>query len=122
MAERVAGRMELTYNGKTVNAVGNFTFNLGQPKREGKVGPDRFHGYSEMPQIPSCNGEIRDGSALDVTNEILNMKGATLVLETANGKKYLFEDAFYTGDGNGETEEGKFQFETQAASATELPA
>ena len=116
----IAGRLDITINGNTVNAVGNFTLNLGQPKREFLVGPDRIHGYSEKPQPPKIAGEIRDGDALSVTNDILNMKDATVVAFAANGKKYMYENATYTGDGNIETEEGKVQFECGAMSATEI--
>ena len=120
MTDLIAGKLEITQNGKTLNAVGSFTLNLGQPKREMLVGPDRVHGYSEMPQAPSISGEIRDSDSLSIVNDILNMKGATVVAAVANGKSYMFEEAVYTGDGNLETEEGKVQFEAGAESATEV--
>jgi hypothetical protein len=120
MADLIAGKMEMTSNGEVVNCVGGFTLNLGQPKREMLVGPDRIHGYKELPQPPSVSGEIRDSDSLNVTNAILNMDGATLVFTVANGKQYMFENAVYTGDGNIETDEGKIQFEAQAMSGTEI--
>ena len=116
----IAGFLEITINGNILNAIGNFTINLGQPKREFLTGPDRVHGYSEMPQAPKISGEIRDGSALNATNEILNMVDATVVATVANGKKYMFERATYCADGNIETEEGKIQFEAGAMSAVEI--
>jgi len=120
MSDLIAGRLEITVNGKILNAIGNFTLNLGRPKREMQAGPDRVHGHSEMPQPPSISGEIRDGSALNATNDILDMNDATVVATVANGKKYMFERAVYTGDGNIETEEGKIQFEVGAMSAQEI--
>lgn len=116
----IAGHLEITVNGKVLNAIGNFTLNLGRPKREMMVGSDRVHGYSEMPQAPTISGEIRDGSALKVVNDILLMDDATIVAIAANGKKYLFESAVYTGDGAIETEEGKIKFECGAMSAEEI--
>ena len=116
----IAGLLQITINGDTVNAVGSFTLNLGKPKREGMVGPDRVHGYKELPQIPKISGEIRDGSALNVTDEILNMKNATIVAHVANGKKYVFEEAYYCADGDIDTEEGKVQFEAEAKTDDEL--
>jgi len=120
MGNLIAGILEISVNGKNLNAIGSFTINLGQNKREGLAGPDRVHGYSEMPQVPSISGEIRDGDALSATNDILKMTGATIVATVANGKQYMFENAFYTGDGDIETEEGKIQFEAGAMSATEI--
>lgn len=116
----IAGKLDVTINGTTYNVIGNFTINLGQPKREFLVGPDRTHGYKELPQAPKVSGEIRDGSDLSVTNSLLNMKDATVVAFAANGKKYMFESATYSGDGNIESEEGKVQFECGAMSATEI--
>ena len=118
--KRIAGLLEITLNGKTVNAVGSFALNLGQPKRDMLVGPDRVHGHSEKPQAPSGKGEIRDGNALNITNQILNMVDATIVATVANGKKYSFSGCVYTGDGDGDTEEGKFQFEWGAVEAEEI--
>jgi hypothetical protein len=120
MSDLIAGALEITTNGKTVNAVGNFTLNLGRKKRDFLVGPDRVHGYSEKPQAPSIVGEIRDSDSLNVVNDILDLKDATVVAFVANSKKYMFEKATYTGDGNIETEEGKVQFQCGAMSATEV--
>lgn len=116
----IAGKLELTINGNTINVVGNFSLNLGLPKREFLVGPDRVQGYKEVPQVPKITGEVRDSRSLSVTNDILNMKNATVVAFAANGKKYMFESATYTGDGPIDTEEGKVQFECGAMSATEI--
>lgn len=116
----IAGYLEISLNGKTVNAVGSFKLNLGRRKRSWKTGPDRVHGYSEMPQVPSIVGSIRDGSALSVIDEILDMTDATIVATVANGKKYIFEEAAYDADGEIETEEGTVQFSAGAKSADEL--
>lgn len=115
-----AGRMELTIDGETYDAIGSFTLNLGADKREGLVGPDRVHGYKALPQIPSVKGEIRDGSIVQVTDKILNMADASIVIPVASGKTYSFEGAWYSGDGDIDTEDGKIQFEAQANSAEEI--
>lgn len=115
-----AGKLNIQLNGRAVDAIGDFTLNLGAGKREPLVGPDRVHGYSEMPQAPSIKGEIRDGSALDVKNEILGMTDATITATVANGKTYMFSEAFYTGDGEIGTEEGKIQLECGAMDAEEI--
>lgn len=120
MADLIAGFLEITSNGNIFNAVGNFTLNLGAKKREFLAGPDRVHGFSEKPQVPKISGEVRDSDSLNVTEDILNLKDATVVAHVANGKKYMFESAAYCGDGNIETDEGKIQFECGAMSATEV--
>ena len=119
---RRAGVINFQINGKVYDAVGSFTVNFGQPKREGLVGPDRVHGYKEMPQIPKLSGEIRDAADLDMKNEILNMTNGTVTVKFANGKTYMIEEAYYCADGNLETEEGKIQLEIEGMSAEEVPA
>jgi hypothetical protein len=120
MSDLIAGQLFITINGKTTNAVGSFTLNLGANKREGLAGPDRVHGYKEMPQVPGGKGEIRDSNSVRIVSEILNMTDATIVAKVANGKKYMYKNAWYSGDGDLDTEEGKIQFEWQSKTATEV--
>ena len=39
---------------------GTFTYHLGIPKREAVIGPDRVHGYKEMPQVAYIEGAITE--------------------------------------------------------------
>jgi hypothetical protein len=119
---RRGGFIQFKINGNTYDASGDFTYNYGAPKREGMVGPDRVHGYKELPQIPKISGMIRDGSALRVVNEILNATNATVTMELANGKTFMLESAWYCGDGDGTTEAGELQLEMEGLTATEVPA
>lgn len=109
---RVAGVMTIQANGIVLNAVGSFTYNLGQPKREYLVGPDRAHGYKEIPQIGSIEGEIRDSQDIVIT-DILNLVDATVTLTIASGKTIMCSNAAYCADGNGETEEGNIEFKVE---------
>jgi len=115
-----SGLLIVQANGNKFDLVGSFTLNLGQNKREGLIGPDGPHGHKAMPQFASIKGEVRDSSSLDVKNDVLNMEDATITAIVANDKTYMFEEAFYSGDGDIDTEEGKIQFEAQAISADEL--
>lgn len=118
--ERVAGVLEFSANGKPFNIAGEFTYHLGTPKREIIVGPDRVHGYSEVPQAPFIKGESRDSYSVDAKNDVFLLTDATLVLKLANGKRLLFEEAVYTGSGEGSTGEGKLNLEFGAKSAEEI--
>ena len=65
MAARRGGIISFAINGETQLAKGNFTYNLGAPKREGIVGMDRPHGFKATPQIPFIEGEITDAGTVD---------------------------------------------------------
>lgn len=109
---RVAGLITIQANGIVLNAVGSFTYNLGQPKREYLVGPSGLQGYKELPQIGSIEGEIRDSQEIVIT-DILNLVDAVITLTIASGKIIMCSNAAYCADGNGETEEGNIEFKVE---------
>jgi len=119
MAERVGGILFVKANGAQLRAKGSWTYNLGQPKREGIVGADQVHGYKELPQIPMIEGVITDSSQLDVV-ALLNTKDATLTLELANGKVIVLREAWFAGDGNVTTEEGEIAAKFEGISGEEV--
>ena len=121
MANRISGIIYLRIDGVRRNAKGNFTWNLGQPKREMIVGADGVHGFKEMPQVPFIEGEITDTSDLSVT-DLVNLTDVTVTLELANGKIIVLRNAVYTADGNVQTEEGNVQIRFEGVSAEELSA
>jgi hypothetical protein len=116
---RIGGMIEVKADGELYSAKGNFTVNLGRPKRDAVVGSDRVHGYKEMPQAPSLEGAITDNEDLSL-DTLLNLKDATVTVRLANGKIIVFKDAFYSGDGNMTTEEGEIEFKVSAMSAEEI--
>ena len=117
---RRAGTLSLQINGNIFDAVGNFSYNLGAPKREALVGPDRVHGFKELPQAPMIEGEIRDAKDLDLKNAILNAVDATVTITLANGKVVMLREAYYSGDGNIGTEEANVEFSFHGMSAEEI--
>ena len=117
---RIGGIMFLKIKGTQFRAKGNFTYNLGKPKREGIVGADEFHGYKETPQIPSIEGAITDSGDLKV-EDILDLTEGRATLDLANGKTIVLRDCYYAGDGNITTEEGEIELRLEGASAEEIP-
>lgn len=117
--KRVAGIIAVKINGEQVLAKGNFTYNLGKPKREAVVGADSTHGYKETPQVAFIEGEITDRS--DVSLETLvTTKDATVTLELGNGKIIVLRDAWFAADGTGNTEEGNVGVRFEGMSAEEV--
>jgi hypothetical protein len=103
--QRRGGTIFLKVAGEVYNAKGNFTYNLGRPKREAIVGHDTVHGYKELPQVPFIEGEITDRGTLDLEN-LVATEGVTVTLELANGKVIVLRDAWFAADGTGNSEEG----------------
>lgn len=116
---RRGGIIFLKVNSTQYSAKGNFTYNLGIPKREAIVGSDEVHGYKETPQVPFIEGEITDKDDLDLA-ALLAAKDATVTLELANGKVIALREAWFASEGTGNTEEGNIGVRFEGMSAEEI--
>lgn len=119
-ARRIGGIAYLKKDGKQLLMKGEFSYGLGTPEREGKLGIDGFHGYTEKPSIPFLEGEITDHQDLNLKEELGNFTSGTVTLELANGKTILLNEAFMTKPVEGETGEGKVAVRFEGTSAEEI--
>jgi hypothetical protein len=117
--QRRGGIIQLQVNGELQDAKGAFTYNLGRPKREAIVGADSTHGYKETPQVAFIEGEVTDRGTLDLA-ALVTISGATVTLELANGKVIVLRDAWYAGEGTGNTEEGNVAVRFEGKDAEEI--
>lgn len=119
MSQRRGGMIQLQVNGVIHDAKGNFTYNLGAPVRETINGADRTHGYKETPQAAFIEGEITDRGDLDL-KALVTLTGATVTLQLANGKVAVLREAWFSGEGTGNTEEGNIAVRFEGLSAQEI--
>lgn len=107
--QRRGGLISFKVGGRMLDAKGNFTYNMGVPKREAIVGADRVHGTREIPQVAFIEGEITD--ALDIDNAALaSLRDVTVFLEIGNGATLVGNNMSFSGtDGNIQTDEGNMQ-------------
>ena len=102
---RVAGTLAFLIDGENYLAKGNFTYNLGTPKREVVAGSGSIHGYTENPQPGMIDGEITVPRGMDVA-AFCRLDGVTLTLQLATGDVVSLPNAWFNGDGNVNTEQG----------------
>lgn len=107
--QRRSGIIQLQINGAIFDAKGNFSYNIGRPKREAIVGADKVHGYKEMPQVGFIEGEVTDSQTLDM-EVLVTAANAQVTLQLANGKVIVLRDAWYAAEGTGNSEDGNLQF------------
>lgn len=119
MSQRKGGVIQIQVAGVLYDAKGNFTYNLGRPKRDPIVGADSVHGFKETPQPAFLEGEFTDRGNLDL-NALVTMENATVTLGLANGKTVVFRDAWYSGDGTANTDEGNIAVRFDAKEAEEI--
>lgn len=116
---RVGGIIEVKVDGELFSAKGSWTYNLGKPKRDIVLGSDSVHGYKELPQEPFIEGVITDNEDMSL-EALVQVKDATVTLSLANGKIIVLRNAFFSGDGNGTTEEGEIAAKFSGLSAEEV--
>jgi len=117
--KRVGGIIELKIDGKIQSAKGNFTYNLGRPLRESVIGADTVHGYKETPQAAFIEGEITDREDLSL-EELVTTTDATVYLRLANTKVIVLRNAWFAGEGTGNTEEGNIAVRFEGMSGEEV--
>ncbi|TAH39292.1 MAG: phage tail protein [Planctomycetota bacterium] len=116
---RVAGIIRFKANGTQHRAKGNFSYNIGAPKREAVVGADAVHGYKETPQQPFIEGEITDSEDLKL-KDLVTLADGTITLELANGKLIALYEAWFAGDGTGQTQEANIAVRYEGMRAEEV--
>lgn len=117
--KRIGGIIELKVSGNQYQAKGNFTYNLGIPKKEMVVGSDAVHGYKELPQVPYIEGAITDSPDI-LISELRSLRDVTVILRLANGKVISLEESVEASDGDVTTEEGEAQVRFEGTRATEI--
>lgn len=121
MSQRRAGLIQITVDGALQDAKGNFTYNLGRPKREAVVGADGVHGYMEKAQVAFIEGEITDRGTLDLA-AFVNASNVSVHLALGNDKVVSMGNAWFAGEGTGNTEEGNIAVRWEAKRAEEVAA
>lgn len=119
MSQRRGGIIQVQLNGEVQEAKGNWTYNLGKPKREAIIGADGVHGFKETPQVAFIEGEITDSGTLDLAR-LAVMEDATVTLTLANGKVVALREAWFAGDGTGNTDEANVATRFEGAGADEI--
>lgn len=120
-SQRRAGIIYFKIDGNPFDAKGNFSYNLGAPKREAIVGADGVQGFKETPQVAFIEGELTDRSDLDL-NALVNSENNTVTLQLANGKTIVLRSAWYAHEGTVQTEESNIGLRFEGASGEEVAA
>jgi hypothetical protein len=116
---RRGGTIQVTIDGVRVDAKGNYSYNLGRPVRESIIGADGVHGYIERPQPAFIEGEITDRVDLDLA-ALVSATNISVHLELAIGKSIALRNAWFAGEGTGNSEEGNIAVRFEGQSGEEI--
>ena len=103
---RRAGAIYVKVDGALVEAKGDYSYNLGHPKREAIIGTDGVHGYKETQQVAFIEGATTDSQGLNL-EALAKQDNVTVTLELVNGKTIVLSDAWYAGEATTTTGEAE---------------
>ncbi|PCJ13801.1 MAG: phage tail protein [Gammaproteobacteria bacterium] len=118
-SQRIAGIFYVKIDGILQSAKGNFTYNLGAPKRSAVVGTHKVHGFKEEVQVAFLEGEFTDSSELDL-EKLVTLEGVDPSVELANGKVFVLRNAWYAGEGTVNTDEANVDVRFEADKGEEI--
>lgn len=81
--------------------------------REGKTGLSGGAGYTETPKLPYIEGVFYATEELS-TEDLQNLKNATVTAELANGRTYILSQAWYAGELKINAAEGTLPFKFES--------
>lgn len=119
MGQRIGGIAYLKWNGRQLALKGNFQVSPSATKRTGVAGQDGVHGYTEMPVVPSIQGDISLTADTSV-EELDAIEDATVTAELANGKTYVLREAWTESSHVIDTAEGKIAIKFEGVSCDEF--
>lgn len=125
MAKRITGRVEILVNGALVlNKEGAVANGIGESgkapfERTEVLGDGGFHGFTETPQIASCEVTITDRED-QLLGSLLALDDCTVIYRAARGGKvYTLNNAFCSGIANLTAGEGETPLVFKGAAWTE---
>lgn len=120
MAEKkIAGTCYLKVDGTQYTLAGKMNVSPSMIEREGKAGLSGVAGYKETPRVPFVEADLHTTD--DVSVETLDeVTSATVKVELANGKTYVFRDAWTTAAHEIDGAEGQVSVKFEAMEAQEI--
>ncbi|MBI3452935.1 MAG: phage tail tube protein [Rhodospirillales bacterium] len=119
MATKIAGVAFFNINGRQFDLRGDMTVSPDDIEREGVAGIDRVHGYIEKPRVPFMEGDFSDGRDVSFA-ELSRITDATVTIELANGKAYVFRNAWTASARELSVSDGKFKLRIEAKKCEEV--
>lgn len=121
MPQPISGTAFIKVDGLQYDLRGNCRVNIAAFTREGVVGLDRVHGYTQKPSIPYFEMDLTDQPTVSL-EAIQNTTNATVTIELLNGKTYVLRQAWCANQPELNVDDGMFTVRFEGASGEELTA
>lgn len=123
MVKHAQGVEALWVNGERFAVKEGASFNPGTLMREGIVGADAVHGYTEKPQQPYIEVPITRTQGTQVRRLVESLNGeATITLRMRNGDQAVLSNAWAAGDWNINVDDGQITARFEGLACEEIAA
>lgn len=121
MADRLAGHIEMTINGRPFAAKANMVIDPGVSAKPAVLdGKGKVIGYTEEHRAPTAKGTVTKTKSTHVTNDVLKADDGTIVFKSGDGTRWLFSEAWQSGGGSFAVESGEIDCEITGVTCTEI--
>ena len=117
--KKIAGTCYLKVDGRNYTLAGKMNVSPSVVEREGKVGLSGVAGFKEMPRIPFVDCDLHTTADLSIA-ELDAITSATVKVELANGKNYVFTEAWTTAAHEVDGAEGTVSVRFESMDAQEI--
>jgi hypothetical protein len=115
------GIVKFTANGRPYDAKADCVLDLGIPRSEEILnGKGDVVDYKTVYSAPKLTVSIVKSENLNITNDLLKMVDATIVVIDGDGTKFMINNARHKGAGEYNFEDGVISAEFGGSSATEI--
>jgi len=92
---QITGKVRVRVDGEELKTVGNGSGTTGGVNRSVVKGGGRVHGYTEEVQEPTVSFTVAHQKGVSV-RRLANLTGATVLIETDTGERFIYRDAWTT--------------------------
>jgi hypothetical protein len=118
---RRGGIAYLKIDGVQQELKGNWSYRPSFEKKTAVKAHSAVVGFKGEWMEPYLEGEFINSQKLDL-QKLVNLESATITLVEPTGKTFILSEAWYAGDGIGNTEEGNVAVRFEGKTGEEIPA
>lgn len=121
MTDRIAGRVEFTINGRPLAAKADMVIDPGVPAKEAVLdGKGKVVGYKEIYRAPKATGTVVKTKTTNATEDVFKADDGTMVFVSGDGTRWVFTEAWHSGEGTFAAEAGELACEFSGVTCTEI--
>lgn len=116
---RIAGKVFISVNGVGIPCKQGVEIDFGDEEKEPVIGLDGVHGFSGKATAPGIKFTATNRNDMNV-HQLLRQEGATVVAQAEGGKTYTLRDAWQSGRGTLNMDDGELPLQYNGLALEEI--